>query len=375
MKNELKPVKMEKLASISNIVDVLGGCSLTAGGDIENEVFEQYPTALWLLTTPFAQRVDRLIADGLLNYHQEGDDDVIEVPGTIYTTNPTDTSGKCCWQPVDIAKCESRVPMKRVCLEDCEDITKELLYSNHRIGKEIRGLNSEDTKVKELKDKIARWSMAMFTARNMILGMTNVETETLKPFHGLMDVMSNPAVISIDAQKVGLLNSFEMLGCRLVELGGGMENIVFDVHPLVYHTIAKAVKKDLRGDYPEGWTKNEATGEVKYMGIGFIKDINMPYDHRTGYGDVLMLDGNSLAGHMGTDLFVSTDPDFIRKSFTFEEGSCGTDCTRYYNVGAVFGNNANRLAVIQNVKITNACAEGTKDLANVVTPITPIPHA
>ena len=374
MSNEEKVVKMEKLASISNIVDVLGGCSLTAGGEIENEVQIQHPTAFWLLTTPFARRVDAMIADGLLNYHQSGGEDVIEVPGTVYTTNPVDTQGKCCWQPVDLGKCESTVPMKRFCLEDCEDITKELIYSNHRIGKEITGLNDESTKVKELKDKIARYSMAMFTARNMVLGMTDLETETLKPFHGLMQVMANPAVIAIDASKVGLLNSFEMLGCRLATLGRGVEEMVFSVHPLVYQAVAKAVKKDLRGDYPEGWTKNEA-GEVKYMGIGFIQDTDIPFDPETGYGDILVLDGNSLGGHMGTDLFVSTDPEFIRKSFTFEEGNCGADCTRYYNVGAVFANNANRLGVIQNVKITNNCMEGTKDLDNIVKPVTLIPHA
>lgn len=370
-------VDVEKLASIENIVNVLGGCSLTAGGSIENEVYKQFPLAMWLLNTPFSARVNAMVEEGLLNYHKQeiggATEDVINVPGTIYTTNPTDTEGECCWQPVDIAKCEGQVPMKLVCLKDCEDIKDTLLYARHRIGKEIDGLNDKDTRVQELKDKIAKWSLAMFTARNIVLGMTTLESETLKPFHGLMQVMSSPVIAGFDASVVGLLNSFEMLGCRLATLTTGTENMVFAVHPLIYNTIARAVKKDLRGDYPQGWTKTD-DGIVKYMGIGFILDKTVPYDIESGYGDVWLLDGDSVGAKMGTDLFVS-DPFYIRDAYTFGETNCGGDCKYWYNVGAVFANNANRLAVISNIKITNNCQEGTKDLDAVVNPITPIPHA
>ena len=52
---------------------------------------------------------------------------------------------------------------------------------------------------------------------------------------------------------------------------------------------------------------------------------------------------------------------------------CGNECTYYYNMGAAFNNNANKIMRIMDVPVSAACAAVIGDMGNLVMPQTLIP--
>ena len=215
---------------------------------------------------------------------------------------------------------------------------------------------------------MARLSMAWFTARNIILGTTTTATATLKPFHGLLEVVEDASVIKVLGSNI--LAAFDMLGCRISQLGDG--DYVFAVHPLVYESIKRAVVVDRFGRYPEGWDR--VGDEVTYNSIGFIRDKLVPIDMSAGTGDVWMLDGQHVGALMGTSL--RPGADFIREDFNTDTvaNGCAQECTYYYNYGTVFGSDSNHLAVIINVPVSANClGEAMTGLDLIIQPNTLVP--
>lgn len=212
--------------------------------------------------------------------------------------------------------------------------------------------------------------MAFLTNQNVIDGMDNLTTDTLKPFHGLLQVMANPAVQVIQYSG-SIAATFDSLFCRMAVLGG-LDRFVFAVHPLIYTSLMSDLRKDRLGNYPEGWTRDG--NEIRFNGIRFIRDIRVPINLTEGTGEIWILDGASVGSWMVTDL-MPTDA-FIKESGHIEESladGCGRSCTYYYNYGAVFNNNANRIMRVTNVPISVACKNGIAGLNDLIVPKTLIP--
>lgn len=367
--NLLESVAIDRVKLATNLPD-MPDCT-GAGLDPKTAIIDRFPLVNWLLNTSLTQRTRaRLNEEGahcLLHQDTEGQW-VIEVPRGLWSLVPeaSDTP-ECCWQPMDFAKCEGNIPLNLLCLKDCEDIMSDLIGRNLRFGADIAGLASARDTRNEVKRRVARMSMAFYTAITAIQGHTGVYTNILKPFYGLMQVMENPAVAAINGTNI--LSAFDQAYCRLQLLDGV---VMFATNPITYQTILDVIVPGQNGQYPMGWSRNG--DEVTFHGMGFIRDKLVPVDIENATGEVWGLNSDAVGLYLATNLMPGEE--YIRVSGHMEqplEDGCGSDCTYYYNLGAALANNANKILKIVDVPITGSCATVIGDLEGLVNPETLIP--
>lgn len=358
------------LATLSSNIGEIGMGIDYSNNNLANELQNRFPLVDWLLRTSATRRAMAERNNGSMNIHRANGELNYVAPWTVGTLPPEDTTGECCWIPFDLTKCGSEVPLKLLCLKDCDKILDNLVFGQKRFGSNdlVGEFARVGQTVKEARTEMARLSMAWFTARNIILGTTTTATATLKPFHGLLEVVEDASVVKVLGSNI--LAAFDMLGCRISQLGDG--EYVFAVHPLVYESIKREVVVDRFGRYPEGWSRDG--DEVRFSGIGFIRDKLVPIDMSAGTGDVWMLDGMHVGALMGTSL--RPGADFIREDFNTDTvaNGCAQECTYYYNYGTVFGSDSNHLAVITNVPVSANClGEAMTGLDLIIQPNTLVP--
>ena len=364
----LDAVAVDKTMLATNLPE-MADCS-GAGLDPKTEIQNRFPLVTWLLGTELTRRVRANVnAEGSCLVHKSDGKWVIEVPRELWSLVPeASETQECCWQPFDFANCEGNVPLNLLCLKDCDSIMDELVGREVGFGSDAGELASKGEKLNEIKRRIARLSMAFYTAHTVIQGHSNVYTNILKPFHGLMEVMENPAIAVINGTNI--LQAFDSLWCRISLMG--YTNAVFAVNPVTYTGILAEVVVGQNGQYPSGWTRNG--DEVRFHGIGFIPDKLVPVNMTAGTGEVWVLNGESVGLYLGTNL--QPEEPFIRLSGDFNKTTaegCGETCTYYYNFGTAMGNNANRLARIVDVPIGGACLSAIADLGGLIQPQTLIP--
>lgn len=369
----LEAVAVDKKELATNIADVAADCE--GGQTIASEIQNRFPVVNRIMSTAMSREMRRRAQENLINAHKETIDGatkyVLEIPATVYTTEPTSTANECCWVPFDFDKCASKVPLNLLCLKDCESIEDSIMDGILRFGSRdaVPGIASAGDRLADVKLRVDRLSMAFFTAKNILLGIDNTYTATLKPFHGVLSVLENPAVPHIDGTNI--LEAFDLLACRLAIVGGRQW---FAVHPLIYSAIDAAVYPDERGNLPAHWARRN--GRLEFMGRPFVEDKAMPIDTTAGTGEIWMLDDDTSGVFMATDL--APTEAFIRRSNAANnapvEGSCGTDCLYMYNMGAAFAQDANKLAVITDVPVQAGCVDAIADLAALVAPTTLIPR-
>lgn len=364
----LEKVAVDMKALATNIGD-MPDCS-GAGIDIKTEIINRFPLVTWLLNTSLTQRVRRdMNANGQCLVHKDGDGQwVIEVPREIWTTVPTSSENECCWQPMDFAKCAGSLPLNLLCLKDCDSIMDELVGRNIRFGEGINGLASASDTINEVKRRVARLSMAFYTANTAINGHHNIFTDILKPFYGVMEVLENPAVATVNGTNI--LQAFDSVACRLALLGGG--EFVFALNPVIYQGLLSEIRPGQNGEFPAGWSRNG--DELRFHGWRFIQDRLIPVDVEAGTGEIWVLNSDAAGLYLATDLMPADA--YIKysghKEVALADG-CGEDCTYYYNIGTALANNANKLMRIVDVPVSGACSTVIGDLEALVNPQTLIP--
>lgn len=334
-----------------------------------------FPLVSWLMATPASRKTQNAMNRGAWSLSKKEDGKFyIQLPFTYGTTEPKSTQDECCWVPLDLAKCGSNAPLALLCLKSCEPIMDNLVNETRKIKSNdmICYFQREGETIKDAQKRMDLISMAYFTAINVILGTMATGTATLKPFHGLLEVMEDKAVIKIAGANV--LSAFDSVGLRLAALGDG--DYKFACHPLVLEGIKSViVPGKFNGEYPDGWTKSE-NGEITFKGHGFVADKLVPCDITAGTGDVWVLEGNTVGLVMGTTFQPSEK--FQRHTFGATDNpseGCGTHCDYYYNFGCAFGTDANRLMVIQGIPMSAATlgdALNVLDLVLKPTTIVPI---
>lgn len=333
-----------------------------------------FPLVSWLMATPASRKMQNAMNRGAWSLSKKEDGKFyIQLPFTYGTTEPKSTQGECCWVPLDLAKCGSNAPLALLCLKSCEPIMDNLVNETRKIKSNdmICYFQREGETIKDAQKRMDLISMAYFTAINVILGTMATGTATLKPFHGLLEVMEDKAVIKIAGANV--LSAFDSVGLRLAALGDG--DYKFACHPLVLEGIKSViVPGKFNGEYPDGWTKSE-NGEITFKGHGFVADKLVPCDITAGTGDVWVLEGNTVGLVMGTTFQPSEK--FQRHTFGATDNpseGCGTHCDYYYNFGCAFGTDANRLMVIQGIPMSAATLGDTLNgLDLVLKPTTIVP--
>lgn len=359
-------VDAKKLAS--NFITIISDCAGTEGYTLRNALQDRYPLATWLLNTSFARMMRSMSVDPqhMRQSTTEGVDWEMDVPGTVYTLEPSNSGTDCCWTIPDFAKCAGVVPLDYVCLKDCDNIFDTMVYDRLRInGKtSLERFAREGETLEQVEARIRRMWMAFYTMHTAILGTRATSDNITKPFHGLLEVMQNNAVISIVGTNV--LAAFDSVACRLDVLGA--DGFVFAANPLIYRSIESAIKPDQFGNLPEGWSK--ANG-LTFKGIRFIQDKLVPVDLTNMTGDVWIMDEESV----GLFLAYNVDQPYeIKDVFTEQtkENGCGQVCNYLYNYGTVANNNANRLMIISDVPVSAACTQ-IADLAGLINPTTLVP--
>lgn len=360
--------------SLSNIGNI-GIAPDFSNNQLASPLQNDFPLVRWLLNTMLSSQMRNTNREGLVRFHLDADGQwVMQLPYKVWTEAIPDTTGACCWIPPDINKCAKTAPINLLCLKDCDTLLNNLINKMRYAGSNdlISYFQRRGESVFDARRRLARLTMAYLTARNIILGVSDAGTATLKPFHGLLEILEGDDVIKIDGSNI--LAAFASLWCRLSVLEATSGNYVFAVHPLVYEGIAKAVQPGRFGDLPDGWTKNG--DEVRFHGIRFIRDKIVPVDMTTGTGEIWVLDGETLGAFMATDL-APTDSfiyDDIEHNDVPADG-CAVECMYMYNFGTVFNTNSNRLAVITNVSINSACTGAAlQGLDSIITPETLVPY-
>lgn len=363
-------VDIQKLST--NYIDIISDCGGIEGFNAKSVLQDRFPLATWLLGTSFARYLRERSRDAE-NFTRSANPDVIRdmaIPGTVWTLTPENSADECCWTMPDFAKCADNVPLFGLCLKDCDNIFEDLFY--RRLGitsrQSMDGIARTGESMKTVNRRIQRLWMAFYTANTIVLGTSNTSDNVTKPFHGLVEVLENEAVINIEGSNI--LGAFDELGCRLDVLGES--NRVFAVNSIIYNAIKAVIQPDRNGRYPEGWSREG--DEIRFRGYGFIVDNMVPVDMATSTGDVWMLDGSSVGAFLATNLMPEDDfvieDDFTEKP---KAQGCASLCTYLYNYGAVANNNAHRLAVISDVKFNSACANSIGDLGGIIQPRTLIP--
>ena len=365
-----RAVDVQKLAS--NFIDIISDCEGLEDFSLRNELQNRYPLATWLSGTPFSRMMRQRSTNPQLFHHGVGEDAadwVMEVPGTVYTLAPANSGSDCCWTIPDFAKCASEVPLNFVCLKDCDSIFDSMVYERLRINQRARleGFAREGETLEQVENRIRHLWMAFYTMHTVILGTSSTSDNIVKPFHGLLEVMQNDAVISVSGANI--LAAFDSIGCRLDVLGGS--NWVFALNPLMYRSLEDVVVPDVNGNLPSGWTR--VNGRLRFHGIGFIDDKLIPVDMTNMTGDIWLIDGDSTGMFLGYSIGNEKE---ISNDFTEQtlENGCGQMCHYLYNYGTVANNNANRVMVISGVPVSSACTE-IADLAALINPTTLVPAA
>lgn len=362
-------VEVQELAS--NFVDIISDCQSLEDFTLRNALQDRYPLAVWLMETRMSNVLRDMESDPQ-RFHKGGEDNtqwVMDVPGTVYTLAPANSGDDCCWTIPDFAKCAGSVPMSFVCLKDCDNIFDSLVYDKLRINAKsaLERFAREGETINQVENRIRHLWMAFYTMHTAILGTMQTSDNIVKPFHGLLEVLQNDAVVSISGANI--LAAFDSIACRLAVLGG--DDWVFAVNPLIYRSIKAVIKRDERGEYPDGWSV-DANGRLRFEGIGFIDDKLVPVDMEAMTGDIWLIDGSATGLYLAYDLGREAERD----TFTEETkaNGCGSECHFLYNFGTVANNNANRVMVISGVPVSSACTE-IADLAELINPTTLVPAA
>lgn len=362
-------VDVEKLAT--NFIDIISDCAGLEDYTLRNALQNEYPLAAWLLGTSFA-RMMRQRSTNPQMFHKSEEEGVeweMEMPGSVYTLDPSNSGDDCCWTMPDFAKCGGTIPMSMVCLKDCDKIFDQMVYERLRIDDRIdlAGIARSGETVDQVNERIRHLWMAFYTMHTAILGTMATSDNIVKPFHGLLEVLQNDAVVSISGANA--LAAFASVACRLAVLGGS--DWVFAVNPLIYRSLEALVVPDVNGNLPADWTKVD--GRLRFLGHGFIDDKLVPVDIDTMTGDIWLIDGSAVGLFLAYNVGEEKE---VRNDFTEEEkaNGCAKVCTYLYNFGGVGNNNANRVMVISDVPVSSDCTE-IADLAALINPQTLIPNA
>ena len=360
----LEQSAVDKKELSTNIIDIAQGCGCSLdGASLASDITNQFPLVTRLLQTPASARMRQAFDTNHVEYLDTNKWE-LKLPTTLWTNPPKNTGEDCCFESFDFNKCCGSVPMNIVCLKSCDTAMDRLVKRDLRFGKNVEGLASSGESAKAIERRIDKASLAWYTGNMAILGQDDVYTDTLKPFHGLLQVMNSPAVMKFYCYDI--LSVFEDVGCRLSFLSG---NYFIAVNPITYRTIANAVRRGQDGELPRGWTAEP----LSYNGIPFVQDSHLLVDFTARTGEAWVIDANT------TGLFLATDL-FIADSFIDESGvdttndSCGAKCTYYYNYGAAFNTDARKLAAIVDIPIDSACFNAMGDLQGLINPNTLIPN-
>ena len=348
-----------------------------------NPMQDSYPLTDWLMSNPAATRMRAHVTQGLGNIRRANNNLSgweVSLPPLVHTLEPPDTTGRCCFAPMDLAVCGESTPLALVCLEDSWNISDGMWQNMQTAGNiDMVGVwQRQGESTRTARRRWARICFAFYTAHNIILGESTTDGPWIRPAHGLREVMERPTVANFDGSK--MLGAFDEYYCRL-RIVGDVAGTVFWMHRLVLDSIREQIRPDVNGHRPEGW-EVDAMGNVTFhrLPLREAEAQNINLEAVIPHGDVLCLNANDTFALTAAPLLVPENDGDPRK-FQFHrpifEGAtqrpddCGGEREYLYNGFGVDNFNDNKIAIISGVPISSACSgqalKGLDALINIST--------
>lgn len=359
-------IRFQQLAAVGSVVEP----SDFSNNRLANKLQTEFNLVNWLLNTQASKEEKSRFSGDLLDKDENGKWK-LKYPYNVWTTPPTDTTGECCWVPFELDASGGTVPVYLLCLRYCEQLLDGFMKDIRKFGQTdlINYFQRKGETVAQAQERMNRISMSFFTAWNMILGTEDTQTPTLKPFHGLVQVLEDKSVLKISGAQI--LAAFDSLWCRMVVQDN--DDFVFWAHPIIIESIKRELVPGKDGKLPEGWSiKGD---DIFFHEHGFHADKMVSLDETSGTGEVWMLSPQAVGAWMITSLVPGEK--YIRETFTHNDkpaDGCAGGCKYYYNAGTVWCSDPNKLAVITDVPIgANCLGSVLNGLDGLVIPTTLVP--
>lgn len=282
------------------------------------------------------------------------------------TSDPDDGNG-CCFTPFEIQACADSAQIFSLCLKDCETTLDKMMNSQlkYKSNDLLNYFQRAGMTYEASLQYIAWFSFAFRTQRVIAQGLVDYQGPGLRPFHGIAEVMSHPAVTPI--QSADILGAFAQAGCIIDVLNQGVStNYAIFVHPVGITAIEAVVTEGKNGKLPAGWSKGDFGtfhgGKVtlKYKGIPIVPDMYVPKDlvvNNTFEAYIIDLSVTKVS-MVYKDLMIPASA--IRKGTTLEPDSdCNfVACDIYENAGVAHSANYARNILLTGMPIGATCSAG-----------------
>lgn len=337
------------------------------------------------ITSPMVSALLESIKSSSLGaFRKDENGDWIVEAYTWGTTDPDDGEG-CCFVPFDIQACKDQAKVFSLCLKDCETTLDKMM--NKQLGYKGTDLLNYFQRLGWTYDQslqfMAWYSFAYRTQRVIAQGLVDVTAPGLRPFHGVAEVMSHPAVTPL--RGTDILGAFAQAGCIIDVLNqGGSSNYAIFVHPVGHSAISGAVVEGRNGKLPDGWEKGSlGTFEgqqvtLRYKGIPVVKDFYVPKDlETTNTFEAYIIDlSTTRASMIYQDLMIPESAIYTGQTLDPTDNCTFVTCDIYENAGVVHSSNYARNILISGMPLGAHCSGGVfTRIQNALEGIVPFPMA
>lgn len=268
------------------------------------------------------------------------------------------------------------VPVRYLCFKDCRSRLEYLMEDKIKFkqGDLVNRFQQLGMSYSEARDFMAWYTFAFIVERHIVQGMLNFSGQGLRPFAGVAEMMSSPAVTPIDAGG-SVIGAFRQVACFLDVLNDSTSNYAIYGHKLTIRGIKSAIQPDRDGRLPEGWTRNG--DNVYYQGIPFKESRFVPYDLENSMtGELYIIDLNKVQAVTQYDLFIPQSAIYNRREEDPNQAGCEVICTKYENYGAVTTNSPISHILVANVPLDSTCpASVFTRIQGLLTSDSPFPMA
>lgn len=319
------------------------------------------------ITSPMVAAILEDIKNSAISRAELNDNNEWEIKDYTWgMTDPDDGNG-CCFVPFEFQACKQKAVVRQLCIRDCQSLLDEMMLKNIRFTRNdlINQFQRENETYNDAMTRFVQWSFAFRTQRVIAQGLLKGDAPGLRPFHGVAQIMSDPATTPIKAGDI--LGGFAQAGCVLTALSQGNNgNYAIFVHPLGVEAIKTRVVKNTNGEYPEGWEKGSFGNyhgynvEVKFKGIPIVADPYVPIDYvKTNTFEAYIIDTSITKASMAKPLMQNARDHAIYGQVTDPDPNNGcamVRCTTYINAGTVHCSNYAKNILVAGLPLGNSCA-------------------
>lgn len=319
------------------------------------------------ITSPMvAALLEKLGDSSLGTFSKDQNGDWVITSYTWGTTDPDDGEG-CCFVPFDIQACKDQAKVFSLCLKDCETTLDKMM--NKELGYKGTDLLNYFQRLGWTYDQslqfMAWFSFAYRTQRVIAQGLVDYQGPGLRPFHGVAEVMSHPAVTPL--RGADILGGFAQAGCVIdVLTAGATANYAIFVHPLGHAAIDAVVTEGRNGKLPAGWERGNFGNfhgtpvTLKFKGIPVVKDYYVPKDLEVANTfEAYIIDlSTTRASMIYNDLMIPKEAIYTSQTIDPTDNCTFVTCDVYENAGVVHSSNYARNILISDMPLGAHCSAG-----------------